>query len=96
MFFAQSAFVAKRGVFKTYTRTTDKGNTATQYFCPDCGNELYWETGAVPGCYGVSWGAIDNNEGLNPNWLVWARSLPAWVKVEGIRHFDTQPDSAKK
>lgn len=91
IFFSEDTLKHQTGVAKTYTRATDKGGDATQYFCPECGAKIYWRTPAVPNCIGVSWGAMDEPQHFKPNWVVWARSLPDWLEIKDIEHFDTQP-----
>ena len=92
VFFPESALIETKGVAKTFSRISDKGNTAVKHFCPTCGTEMYWFTGAVPGCVGVNWGALENPTDFSPNWCVWTRSLPDWVKINELKCFETQPE----
>ena len=93
VFFPKQALKSQTGTSKAYSRSTDKGHQATQHFCPECGSEIYWTTGAVPDCVGVSWGAMEDPKQFKPNWVVWARSLPDWLEIKNIKHFDTQPEN---
>lgn len=92
VFFKKEDIKSQQGTGKVYSRTTDKGNKAERHFCSICGSAVFWTTAAVPDCVGVSWGALEEPEKLKPNWLVWARSLPEWLDVKDIKHFQTQPD----
>ncbi len=95
MFFERSALLEAGGSYKIFERLTDSGHKAQRFFCDQCGSALYWLTESLPDLVGVSWGALEsdeNRESLSPNWVVWSRSLPQWLTVGEIEHFETQPE----
>lgn len=70
---------------KSYSTTSDSGNKLTNYFCTNCGSNLYSE-GGFAGCKVVRMGLMDGDglENAKPMLEVFAQRRVTWLKpVEG-------------
>ncbi|MFB9950454.1 GFA family protein [Rhizobium puerariae] len=65
---------------KMYRRVADSGRVRQQYFCPECGSQLFVNgEGEASKVWGIRWGSIDQRMDVKPLRQVWCRSAPAWL-----------------
>lgn len=65
---------------RMYKRVADSGRVRQQYFCPECGSQLFVNgEGEASKIWGVRWGSIDQRMDVKPQRQVWCRSAPAWL-----------------
>lgn len=69
---------------KQYRKTAESGRGRLQYFCPECGSQLFVNgEGEASKIWGIRWGSIDQRMELKPQRQVWCRSSPAWLSQIG-------------
>lgn len=69
---------------KQYRKTAESGRGRLQYFCPECGSQLFVNgEGEASKIWGIRWGSIDQRMELKPQRQVWCRSSPAWLSEIG-------------
>jgi hypothetical protein len=80
-----------RGTVKGFTSRTDKGNTVTRQFCPECGTPMFSEPSAVPVGV-VKAGTLDDRSWLKPSMTLWTKSAPPWAHIDPkIPAFEKDP-----
>jgi hypothetical protein len=70
--------VDMKGETRSYSCTTDSGNTSTRHFCPTCGSRVFGENSGRPGVIGITIGCVDQKDWFNPQAVVYTRSRPGW------------------
>ncbi|HEY0628807.1 MAG TPA: GFA family protein [Sphingomicrobium sp.] len=76
--------VAIEGRSNSHTTMADSGNSATHYFCPDCGSDVHYENrGKFDGLIAIPLGAFDDPYFLSPKFSVWEGRKHDWVEVVG-------------
>ncbi|WP_117190851.1 GFA family protein [Rhizobium terrae] len=70
---------------RIYKRVAESGRVRQQYFCPNCGSQLFvnGESGEASKIWGIRWGSIDQRLDIRPQRQVWCRSSPAWLSEIG-------------
>ncbi|TDX88796.1 hypothetical protein EDE05_101105 [Neorhizobium sp. R1-B] len=65
---------------KQYRKTAESGRGRLQYFCPECGSQLFVNgEGEAAKIWGIRWGSIDQRMELKPQRQVWCRSAAPWL-----------------
>jgi hypothetical protein len=65
---------------KMYKRVAESGRVRQQYFCPECGSQLFVNgEGEAANIWGIRWGSIDQRLEIKPLRQIWCRSAPAWL-----------------
>jgi len=65
---------------KMYKRVADSGRVRQQYFCPECGSQLFVNgEGEASKIWGIRWGSIDQRAEVKPQRQVWCRSAAPWL-----------------
>jgi len=81
------------GELHCFSHETDRGNTATKYFCPTCGSQLFTRNSANSGRRGIRVGTITDASWFQPSANVYAgRRLPSTPIDDEIKAFDEMPD----
>ncbi|WP_105381595.1 GFA family protein [Neorhizobium alkalisoli] len=69
---------------KQYRKTAESGRGRLQYFCPECGSQLFVNgEGDAAKIWGIRWGSIDQRMELKPQRQVWCRSAAPWLSKLG-------------
>ena len=69
---------------KVYVKVGDSGRRRLQYFCPECGSQLFVNgEGDAAKIWGIRWGSIDQRLELKPQRQVWCRSAAPWLSKLG-------------
>ena len=81
------------GDLKSYTYTSDAGNSVTHHFCPNCGSKIFiTNPTAFPGLALVFAGSLDDSHDLVPQFVVFNKRRPAWDSDNpDIPHFPEMP-----
>ena len=78
--------VTIEGRSSRHTTVADSGNTATHYFCPDCGSDVHYaNNGKFDGLIAIPLGAFDDPYFLDPRFSVWEGRKHDWVAILGDR-----------
>ncbi len=65
---------------KVYRKIADSGRVRQQYFCPECGSQLFVNgEGEAAQIWGIRWGSIDQRMELKPQRQVWCQSAVPWL-----------------
>ena len=92
VFVSESALTVNSGELHSFSHETDRGNTATKYFCPKCGSQLFTRNSANPGRRGIRVGTMTDASGLQPSANVYAgRRLPSTPIDNDIKAFEKMP-----
>lgn len=76
--------VTIEGRSKSHETVADSGNSATYYFCPDCGSNVYYRNhGKFEGQVAIPVGAFDDPFFLTPAFSVWEKRKNDWVEIVG-------------
>ena len=81
--------VIVEGRSSSFTKVADSGNTATYYFCPECGSDVHYENeGKFDGMIAIPLGAFDDPYFVSPAFSVWEKRKHQWVEIsgEGVEH----------
>jgi len=81
--------VIVEGRSSSFTKVADSGNTATYYFCPECGSDVHYENeGKFDGMIAIPLGAFDDPYFVSPAFSVWEKRMHQWVEIsgEGVEH----------
>ena len=81
--------VIVEGRSSSFTKVADSGNTATYYFCPECGPDVHYENeGKFDGMIAIPLGAFDDPYFVSPAFSVWEKRMHQWVEIsgEGVEH----------
>ena len=81
--------VTVEGRSGSFTKVADSGNTATYYFCPECGSDVHYENeGKFDGMIAIPLGAFDDPYFVSPAFSVWEKRKHQWVEIsgEGVEH----------
>ena len=80
------------GNLKTYVKTAQSGAKRAQFFCPECGTQLYGADAADPQIFSLRLGTARQIKQLAPSVQIWRRSALGWVSgIETRINFDAQP-----
>ncbi|MGH1419101.1 MAG: GFA family protein [Hyphomicrobiaceae bacterium] len=96
---AANAFVSEdsltiTGNTKSFSTTTNAGNTMTRQFCADCGCSIVSRTTGMPGLAVLRVSSFDDPEKFNPQMVVFNRSAPSWDhQAPDVPHFEEMPPS---
>jgi len=83
------AAVTVSGEAKRFDRPTALGGIFENYFCPECGTNLYFRGGKNPDFTGVAIGCFEGPHEMVPVRSVWEESRHPWVTVPSAeQHFD--------
>ena len=92
VFVSESALTVNSGELHSFSHETDRGNTATKYFCPRCGSQVFTRNSANPGRQGIRVGTITDASWFQPNANVYAgRRLPSTPIDNDIKAFEKMP-----
>ena len=92
VFVSESALTVNSGELHSFSHETDRGNTATKYFCPRCGSQVFTRNSANPGRQGSRVGTITNASWFQPSANVYAgRRLPSTPIDNDIKAFEKMP-----
>lgn len=75
--------VTTTGEVRWYESVADSGNAMRRGFCPQCGTPIFSIAEVRPHLTIVRAGALDDPEVLAPQTIIWAKSAPGWVKLDG-------------
>ena len=76
--------VTVEGRSARHTTVADSGNTATHYFCPQCGSDVHYQNhGKFDGLVAIPLGAFDDPYFLQPRFSVWEGRKHDWVEILG-------------
>ena len=76
--------VAIEGRSNSHITVADSGNSATHYFCPECGSDVHYENhGKFEGLVAIPLGAFDEPYRLRPTFSVWEKRKHGWVEIVG-------------
>ena len=78
-----------QGASKSFVKTGDSGNSATFYFCPECGSDVYYLVdGKFEGLIAIPLGAFDDPYFGRPEYSVYEGRKHNWVEItgDGIDH----------
>ncbi|HIG14036.1 MAG TPA: hypothetical protein EYQ32_06180 [Gammaproteobacteria bacterium] len=93
VFVSESGLTVNSGELHCFSHETDRGNTASKYFCPTCGSQLFTRNSANPGRRGIRVGTITDASWFQPRANVYAgRRLPSTPIDDEIKAFDKMPD----
>ena len=93
VFVSENVLTLNSGELHCFSHETDRGNTATKYFCPTCGSQLFTRNSANPGRRGIRVGTITDASWFQPSANVYAgRRLPSTPIDDEIKAFDEMPD----
>ncbi len=70
------------GTVKTYTLTSDAGNSVVSAFCPTCGNPIYKTTSVMPDAYFFHAATLDDPSLFKPEIAVYANSAQHWDFID--------------
>jgi hypothetical protein len=77
------------GKASRFDRPTALDGIFENYFCPDCGANVYFRGGKNPGVTGIAIGAFVDAHDMVPVRSVWEQSRHAWVTIPTAeQHFD--------
>ena len=92
VFISETALKVNSGELHSFSHETDRGNTATKYFCPKCGSQLFARNSANSGRRGIRVGTITDASWFKPRANVYAgRRLPSTPIDDEIKAFDEMP-----
>jgi|TARA_B110000014_G_scaffold256798_1_gene240413 hypothetical protein len=92
VFVSESALTVNSGELHSFSHETDRGNTATKYFCPRCGSQVFTRNSASPGRQGIRVGTITDASWFQPSANVYAgRRLPSTPIDNDIKAFEKMP-----
>lgn len=74
--------VQPSGAFKSFTRVSDSGRSATFHFCPTCGSTVFYEIEARPGMVSVPVGGFADPDFPEPRVSVYGSRRHRWVRIE--------------
>lgn len=77
VFFRRDVFTVT-GTAKSWTRDTHDGRTLTNYFCAECGTNVYWEPDLRPEHVGVAGGCV-TTELPEPGSTIFTSEKQPWV-----------------
>jgi hypothetical protein len=83
--------VTVKGRSSSFMKVADSGNTATYYFCPECGSDVHYDNnGKFDGLIAIPLGAFDDPYFAAPAFSVWEERRHEWVEIsgEGVEHID--------
>ena len=93
-FFAEDD-VTVDGETTGYAVTTDRGNTSTRHFCPQCGSRIFGRNTGRPGMTSVAVGCLDNHSWYAPSAVVYTKRREAWDATStDIPNFEEMPPPA--
>jgi hypothetical protein len=70
---------APRGEPKAYVKVADSGNRRAQYFCPECGTNLYAADPDRPTWVSIRLGCVAQRARLAPVAQIWLQSSMPWL-----------------
>lgn len=73
--------VKASGPSKMYVRDGAAGRKMRNFFCPDCGTNLYWEADLVAGAVGVAVGGFRDPAFPRPTRSVWEENKHHWIEM---------------
>jgi len=71
--------VESKGVFRTFTRSSDSGFAVNFHFCPDCGSTVFWEPQRRPDSMAVAVGSFADPSFPPPSQSVYDEHRHLWV-----------------
>ena len=81
--------VIVEGRSSSFTKVADSGNTATYYFCPECGSDVHYAIdGKFDGLIAIPLGTFDDPYFSSPKFSMWEERKNDWVDIvgEGVEH----------
>ncbi len=91
MGFADPAFQYTRGETEKYTRPGIE-NPATREFCGSCGTSIGTRSPALPGCFILKVGTLDDQSVFEPQMAIYTCDKQAYHHIpEGLPAFDKSP-----
>lgn len=71
---------------KLYRKIAESGRGRRQYFCPECGSQLFVNgEGEAAKIWGIRWGSIDQRSEIRPQRQMWCRSAAPWLNdLDGL------------
>ena len=78
VFVSENMLTVNSGELHSFSHETDRGNTATKYFCPKCGSQLFTRNSANSGRRGIRVGTITDASWFQPSANVYARLTWCW------------------
>ena len=92
VFVSESALTVNSGELHSFSHETARGNTATKYFCPRCGSQVFTRNNANPDRQGIRVGTITDASWFQPSANVYAgRRLPSTPIDNDIKTFEKMP-----
>jgi hypothetical protein len=79
-YFANEQVGEISGHSRTYYPATESGMPSKRYFCPHCGDTVYWEAAFFPDQTGIPAGAFADPQFPEPMASVWCQSKHPWVE----------------
>jgi hypothetical protein len=81
--------VKVEGKAKRFDRPTDLGGMFENYFCPECGTNLYFKGSKNPDVTGVAIGSFVDHHDMVPVRSVWEECSHPWVSIPAAQqHFE--------
>jgi hypothetical protein len=88
----KAADVEIEGKVAQFSYTADSGKTATRYFCPSCGSQLYGTSEQMSGTYGINAACLEDTSPYRPKITAYAKRLQAWDHLaDGVPSFPAMP-----
>ncbi len=90
--FGTGAYFLKRnmsttGPSKSWKRTADSGRALENFFCPNCGTNIYWTLEMRPDHVGVAFGSFET-ELPDPVRVIWTEEQHDWITFpDALPHF---------
>jgi hypothetical protein len=88
--------VTMTGNYRNFSRRGDSGSTIKNYFCPECGTSIAWESEGQSGVLGVAVGSFTDPSFPAPMVSVYTSNKYHWLPLpEGMRILERGRPPAK-